>query len=397
MLNNQVVLISGAGIGGLAAALALSNVGIPSVVLERAPELGEIGAGIQLGPNAFHSFDYLGIGDEARKIAVFVETIKVMDATTAEQVVSIPLDANFRTRFKNPYAVIHRGELHSLILRYCNASELITLRTNCEVRSYEQDEHGVTAFLATGEKVSGAALVGADGLRSNVRAQVIRDGEPRISGHTTYRSVIPTEQMPEQLRWNAMTIWIGPKCHMVHYPLSDWKAFNLVITSDNGAADPVAGVSASKEEVRRNFAHIHPTAVQIIEHGENWKYWVLCDREPVTNWRDGKVVLLGDAAHPMLQYMAQGACMALEDAVRLAHEVDRSSRDFEHAFEAYRLARIGRTGRVQTSARQMGELIFHQAGEGAKARNVKLSSMSLEDYYDAASWLYDGSGLSGVS
>ena len=177
----------------------------------------------------------------------------------------------------------------------------------------------MTVRLASGDDVTGSLLIGADGLWSNIRKQVVADGPPRVSGHTTYRSVIPTEEMPEDLRWNAATLWAGPKCHIVHYPLSDWKVFNLVVTCHNDAPEPVAGKPVSDGEVMQGFAHVHARAQEIIRHGKNWKAWVLCDREPIERWIDGRVALLGDAAHPMLQYFAQGACMALEDAVCLSH------------------------------------------------------------------------------
>lgn len=389
MSEDSSVLISGAGIGGLAAALGLARIGVRCTVLERAPELGELGAGIQLGPNAFRAFDELGIGDKARSLAVYVEAMKLMDATTAEEIVSLPLDGGFRTRFGNPYAVVHRGELHAAMLRACRASPLVALRTGSEVLSYDQDDDGVTVRLARGGHVVGSALVGADGLWSSIRAQLARDGAPRVSGHTTYRSVIPTEQMPEDLRWNAMTLWVGPKCHMVCYPVSDWKSFNLVITKDNGAVEPASGVAVGHDIVREQFAHVHPRAQQIIEHGSNWKYWVLCDREPVRNWRDGRIVLLGDAAHPMLQYLAQGACMALEDAVRLSREVARAPADLGRALEAYQRGRIERTARVQRSARRMGET-FHESGAEAARRNAMLRAMTIDQYFDTAAWLYDG-------
>ena len=161
-----------------------------------------------------------------------------------------------------------------------------------------------------------------------MRRQVTGDGAPRVSGHTTYRSVIPTEQMPEDLRWNAATLWAGPKCHVVHYPLSGWKVFNLVVTYHNDAPEPVAGKPVPVEEVRKGFAHVCERAQSIIRHGKDWRMWVLCDRDPVDSWVDGRVALLGDAAHPMLQYMAQGACMAMEDAVCLANSLghDRHAR-----------------------------------------------------------------------
>lgn len=388
MASTDPILIAGGGIGGLTAALALARVGRRSIVLERAPEIKEIGAGIQLGPNAFRAFDYLGVGEQARSMAVFIETLRMMDAVTAEEIVSLPLDETFVGRFRDPYAVIHRGDLHGVFLRACKANDLIELRTSAEVVRYEQDGAGVEVMLANGDCVCGVALVGADGLLSKTRAQLVGDGGPRVSGHTTYRSVIPTERMPEELRWNAMTIWVGPKCHLVHYPLSGWKVFNLVVTFHNDASEAVAGMPVTHEEVSRGFAHIHPKARQIIERGTDWKLWVLCDRDPVETWCDGRVVLLGDAAHPMMQYLAQGACMAMEDSVRLSLEVEAAGSDMESAFEAYQRARTARTARVQIDARRMGDLIFHPSGDEARRRNEIMRAMSAKDYFDQMDWLY---------
>src|SRR6202051_976369 len=224
------VLIAGGGIGGLAAALWLAQKGIRSILLEKASALGEIGAGIQLGPNAFHAFDYLGVGEAARSMAVYIDQLRLMDALTAEEITHIDLREAFRARFGNPYAVVHRGDLHGVFLRACREHDLIDLRVSCEVLGYDQDGTSVTARLASGERVTGSLLIGADGLWSNIRKVVVGDGAARVSGHTTYRSVIPTDEMPEDMRWNAATLWAGPKCHIVHYPLSGWKMFNLVVT-----------------------------------------------------------------------------------------------------------------------------------------------------------------------
>jgi salicylate hydroxylase len=226
-----------------------------------------------------------------------------------------------------------------------------------------------------------------------VRAQVVGDAQPRVSGHTTFRSVIPTEQMPEDLRWNAATLWAGPKCHIVHYPLKGGKVFNLVVTCHNDAPEAVAGVPVSRDVVYRGFEHIAARPKQIIERGENWKLWVLCDRDPVDNWVDGRVVLLGDAAHPMLQYLAQGACMALEDAVNLSHHMAEADGNIEAAFPAYNHARFTRTGRVQINSRLMGEFVYHPAGGQAALRNAILGSSTREQHYDRIAWLYGVTGL----
>jgi 2-polyprenyl-6-methoxyphenol hydroxylase-like FAD-dependent oxidoreductase len=394
-MASKTIVIAGGGIGGLAAALGLSRKGFRVIVLEQAQELGEIGAGIQLGPNAFHAFDTLGIGEEARARAVFIDQLRLMDATTGQEITHIPLDAPFRERFGNPYAVVHRGDLHAAMLAACRASPNVELRTSHAVTGYEQDGTKARALVRGKDPVEGDLLVGADGLRSAIRAQLVRDGDPRISGHSTFRSVIPTEQMPEDLRWNAATLWAGPKVHLVHYPLTGWKLFNLVVTCHNDPGTAVAGEPVELEEVRRWFAHIHPRAQQIVEHGRNWKRWVLCDRDPVSTWVDGRVTILGDAAHPMLQYAAQGACMALEDAVCLSHML-ASHDTLDPALSAYAAQRTVRTGRLQLLSRAIGEYIYHPAGANAAIRNGVMSGMTPSEYYDRLAWLYGGSGLGTV-
>ena len=390
------VLIAGGGIGGLAAALGLAQKGFEVQVLERTQELGEIGAGIQLGPNAFHAFDYLGVGDAARGLAVYVDKLRLMDALTAEDICAIDLGEAFRARFGNPYAVVHRGDLHGVFLRACQDHPRVTLRTGCAVTGYDQDGASVTARLFSGETVTGSVLIGADGLWSRVREQVVGDGPPRVSGHTTYRSVIPTEQMPEDLRWNAATLWAGPKCHIVHYPLSGWKVFNLVVTYHNDAPEPVAGKPVAEEEVLAGFQHVHPKAQAVIRHGTDWKLWVLCDRDPVERWVDGRVALLGDAAHPMMQYFAQGACMAMEDAVCLSHAMAATPSDPQAALEAYRRQRVLRTAHVQLMSRAIGDHIYHPAGAHAELRNAIMSAKSQAEWRDTLAWLYGGTGLGDV-
>ena len=387
------MLIAGGGLGGLAAALALARKGRPSIVLEQAPQFGEIGAGIQIAPNAFHAFDMLGVGDEARMGAVFVDELVLMDAVKGERITAIHVGEEFRRRFGNPYAVVHRADLHDALLGACRRTGLVELRVNSRVESYEQDARGVTVCLASGQAIAGCALIGADGLRSAVRRQVVNDGEPIVSGHTTFRSVIPTERMPAELRWNAATLWAGPKCHLVHYPLKGGKVFNLVVTTHNDAPEAVVGKPVAKEEVHRSFPQICERARQIIEHGQDWKLWVLCDREPVGNWVDGRVVLLGDAAHPMLQYFAQGACMALEDAVCLAQAVELTGDDVNRAFVAYNRLRAPRTGRVQLGSRLIGEYVYHPSGPRAEIRDAALRANSAQDHYDGLEWLYGRAGI----
>lgn len=392
-MTDLPIIIAGGGIGGLAAACGLARKGKKSIVVEQAPQLGEIGAGIQIGPNAFHCFDYLGVGDEARSKAVYIDALRLMDAQTAEDITHIPLDEPFRKFYGNPYAVVHRADLHGVLLQYCEDSPLVDIRTSHVVEGYEQDGSSVTLRCKDREPIKGQFLIGAEGLRSPIRAQMIGDGEPRVSGHTTYRSVIPTEQMPDDLRWNAATLWAGPKCHIVHYPLKGWKVFNLVVTYHRDVKEAIAGKPVSKEEVAQGFEHIHPKARQIIEHGSDWKLWVLCDRDPISNWVDGRVALLGDAAHPMLQYFAQGACMAMEDAVALSHCIENFGSDVEDALQRYQEMRKVRTARVQMNSRLIGEYIYHPDDAKAAVRNSVMRGMSADDWYNQLNWLYGSNGL----
>lgn len=387
-MTDLPIIIAGAGIGGLTAALAFARFGMRSIVLERAPVIAEIGAGIQLGPNAFHVFNSLGIGEAARSTAVFVDRLTLMDAVTAETICSLELNAEFLARFGNPYAVVHRAELHAMVLRECRASGRVDLRTSADVRSYQRNGSDVVAVLASAEPIRGRALIGADGLWSRIRAQIVGDGSPRVSGHTTYRSVIPFDHMPEAVRWNAMALWAGPKCHIVHYPLSGSKLFNLVVTYHNDAPEPVAGQLALHSEVLLGFEHVHEMAQQIIRTGRDWKKWVLCDREPTSNWTDGNVTLLGDAAHPTMQYLAQGACMAMEDGIMIAAEMAASPEDVEGAFRRYQNRRLLRTARVVLQSRAVGDHILHASGVHGNLRNQMMRAKSQTDLYDVLDWLY---------
>ncbi|MFT5217869.1 MAG: 2-polyprenyl-6-methoxyphenol hydroxylase-like FAD-dependent oxidoreductase [Planctomycetota bacterium] len=391
-MNPLPVIIAGGGIGGLAAALGLARKGIATIVLERSAELGEIGAGIQIAPNAFHCFDYLGVGDAARATAVYIDSLRLMDAVAGEPIATIALDEPFRKHFGNPYAVLHRADLHRILLDACRASDRIELRTRHAVSGYQQDGRSVSIECNGKKTIKGLALIAADGLNSTIRQQLVGDGAPRVSGHSTYRSVIPTEQMPQAIRWNSATLWAGPKCHIVHYPLKGGKLFNLVVTYHNDAGEAVAGKPVSREEVSRGFEHIAAQPRQIIEIGKDWKLWVLCDRDPILNWVDGRVALLGDAAHPMLQYFAQGACMAMEDAVCLSHMFEMHD-GIEAALDNYMRQRRVRTARVQLDSRLIGEYIYHPEGAVAEVRTRIMSQMTQQQWQQKLDWLYGGNGL----
>ncbi|WP_300654549.1 FAD-dependent monooxygenase, partial [Hydrogenophaga sp.] len=222
------VLVAGGGIGGLAAALALVRRGFRVKVLEQAAELGEIGAGMQLGPNAFHAFDALGVGEQARRRAVYTDFMVMHDAIDEYQVGKIPTGEAFRQRFGNPYAVIHRADAHTSLLEGVQASGHIEFLTSTRVVRIDQNADGVTVHDQHGNAHRGRALIGADGVKSVVRQQFVGD-EARVTGHVVYRAVVDKADFPEDLRWNAASIWVGPHCHLVHYPLRGGEQYNVVV------------------------------------------------------------------------------------------------------------------------------------------------------------------------
>ncbi len=380
------ILIAGGGIGGLAAALALTRLGLAVEVLEQASELGEIGAGMQLGPNAFGALDALGVGESARRRAVYTDEMVMHDALDETLVGRIPTGEAFRRRFGNPYAVIHRADVHATLLEAAKASDRIGVRTSTSVQRIEQSDAGVTVHDANGRTHHGAALIGADGVKSAVRRQYVGDAA-RVSGHVVYRAVVDRSDFPADLRWNAASIWVGPNCHLVHYPLRGGEQYNVVVTFHSREAEEWSVRTGSRDEVRSYFDGICPRARQLIELPRDWKRWATADREPIGQWSFGRATLLGDAAHPTLQYLAQGACMALEDAVTLGAALRAHGGDIASAFDRYQRSRIARTARVVLSAREMGR-IFHARGVERLVRNDLWKGRTPERFYDAMEWLY---------
>ncbi|PQA80839.1 3-hydroxybenzoate 6-monooxygenase [Limnohabitans sp. TS-CS-82] len=380
------VLIAGGGIGGLAAALALTRQGFHVKVLEQAPEIGEIGAGIQLGPNAFHAFDALGVGEKARSRAVYTDYMVMHDAIDEYQVGKIPTGEAFIKRFGNPYAVIHRVDVHKSLLEGAQDTGKVEFVTSTRVEQIEQTDSTVTVTDQHGNTHQGIALIGADGVKSVVRAKYVND-PARITGHVVYRAVVEKKDFPENLQWNAASIWVGPNCHLVHYPLRGGEQYNVVVTFHSRQQEEWGVTDGSKEEVQSYFQGICPKARQLIELPKTWKRWATADREPIGQWSFGRATLLGDAAHPTTQYMAQGACMAIEDAVTLGEALRVMNNDFVKAFDLYQRARVSRTARIVLSGREMGRL-YHAKGVERLVRNDLWRGRSPERFYDAMEWLY---------
>lgn len=380
------VLVAGGGIGGLSAALALVRQGFHVKVLEQAPKIGEIGAGIQLGPNAFHAFDALGIGDKARALAVYTDYMVMHDAVDEYQVGKIETGEAFRKRFANPYAVIHRADMHLSLFEGAQASGRVEFLTSTRAERIAQDEHGVTVYDQNGKTYQGVALIGADGVKSVVREQYV--GDPaRVTGHVVYRAVVDKKDFPEDLHWNASSLWVGPHCHLVHYPLRGGEQYNVVVTFQSREKEEWGIKDGSKEEVQSYFRGVCPKARQLIDLPKSWKRWATADRDPIAQWTYGRVSLLGDAAHPTTQYMAQGACMAMEDAVTLGEALRLHNANWAKALDHYQRSRVARTARIVLSSRELGRL-YHAKGVERLVRNELWRDRSQERFYDAVEWLY---------
>jgi 3-hydroxybenzoate 6-monooxygenase len=381
------VVVAGGGIGGLAAALALARKGLPVQLLEQADAFTEVGAGIQLGPNVFRMFEVLGLTEAVSQFAVFPENLIMLDAISGEEVTRISLGEGFRAKFKYPYALIYRPDLLNVLLETCRKVDLIRLDTAQKVVGVEEQSDGVTVRTQGGRSYAGSALIGADGLWSTIRQIVVGDGKPQVAGHITYRAVLPTTEVPEPLRRWSMTFWAGEKVHLVIYPLRGGELYNLVAVFHSDRYEEGWDSFGDPAELHERFAKTCEPVRTLLGKIESWRMWVLCDRPPIKEWSRGRVTLLGDAAHPMLQYLAQGACMAIEDAVCLANTIEDMDGDFAAAFQAYQKTRYLRTGRVQIMARVYGEF-YHASGVGRELRNMMLGARTVEQSFEAMEWLY---------
>ena len=383
------IIIAGGGIGGLAAAHALARKGFAVRLIEQSPEFREVGAGIQLGPNIFRALERLGLKDEVLADAHIPPGQEMRDALTGELITQIPLGKEYFARFGQPYAVTHRADLHAVYLKACQGSNLITLENNRRVGDYSDDGEGVVVRLDDGEDARGRALIGCDGMWSCIREKIVGDGKPRISGHIAYRAVLKRSDVPDDLWRPDVVLWAGPRTHFVHYPLRRGELYNLVAVFHSDRYEEGWNAEGSRDVMWQHFKMQRPEVLRLLERIDTWRMWVLCDREPVKEWSKGCVTLLGDAAHPMLQYLAQGACMATEDAMWLAEKAAETPDDLPAAFRAYQQQRYLRTAQVQIMARVYGEF-YHARGVTAELRNRMLSARTPADSYEGIAWLYGG-------
>ena len=387
---NRRVLVAGGGIGGLACALALCRTGVPVTVLEQAESFGEVGAGVQLGPNAVRVLAQWGLTDALQSCAAFPDALRVRDASGGRVLGQLRLGPAALARYGMPYATVHRADLHAMLLGAVRSRTPAELVLNARLQDMAPSASGVSVALESGQTLMGGALVGCDGVWSRVRAALLGDAPAMPTGHLAYRGLVPTRDLPVGLRTPVVTAWLGPRLHVVHYPVRRGEAFNVVVVVQAALREAALGPvdprgwyhEAGHAELRALLGPAHPELLGMIEAVPAWSLWTLNDREPMASPAEharGRVALLGDAAHPMRPYLAQGAAMALEDAWTLGRLVDRHTQpiDWTSVFERYAALRWRRNGDI-----------FHATGFLRWGRNSAMALLR-ERLLDNP-WLYSG-------
>jgi salicylate hydroxylase len=392
-MNGREILIAGGGIGGLSAALALAQKGRRVRVLEKAPEFGEIGYGIQMGPNVSRMLERLGVLKAIEETAYFPQALIFADALDNREITRIALGDAFLRRFGYRYFVIHRRDLHGALLAACKARQEVVLESSRELKGFSESGQTIVVHCKDNTAIEGTALIGAEGLWSPTRQAVLGDGAPRQAGHFVYRGVVPDAEIADRSRSDSMTIWGGPDLHLVQYRLRGGTVMNNVATIASRRFRRGAPDAGAPDELEETFARCHAQVRGNLRYVSRERNWALHDREPVTNWTRGRATLLGDAAHPTLQYLAQGAQMAIEDGAVLAEKVAAAGEDFNRAFLAYQSERMNRTARVVLSSRFFGEY-FHVDG-GARALRNELARKRDPDNPWEVDWLYKGIEIDG--
>ena len=387
----QQMLIAGGGIGGLAAAVACTQRGVPVQLLERAAQLSEVGAGIQIGPNVTRILQAWGLGDALAQVAAFPPRMQARDAQTGQVLGTLTLGERAQSLYGAPYATIHRADLQGL-LHSAAQSAGVDIRLGQTVQGWQDTSDGLGVTTADGASVQAGALIGADGVWSAVRQQLLGDAPARFTGHLAYRALVAQADLPAHLRSEQVTVWMGPRLHVVHYPVRSGQWLNLVAIVHGAKPEP----SQDWDQVGQTQALLQ--AMGAVGHDLHerlasvpaWRQWALHDREPLNRAKQmaqGRVALLGDAAHPMRPYLAQGAGMAIEDAQVLAQCFCIDNATVPEQLQAYAEQRWVRNARVQARAIRNGR-IFHAQGAVALGRNLTMRFMG-ERVMDVP-WLYVG-------
>jgi len=380
-------LVAGGGIAGLAAALGLSRTGRPSRLFEQAAAFEEVGAGLQMSPNGVRALQWLGAWDAVEPACVIPTEIHVRSGGTGRLLQRIRLGKPFEERFGAPYRVCHRADLLAGLVSAARASARIELNTGARARAAETTADGARLILESGETLRGTAVIAADGLRSRLRQAVSGKTEPAFRGHAIYRGLIAFDHVPSTIEADCVTLWLWRGGHVVHYPVSNWRSFNIVAAIDSAAPPEGWGRTGSGEPLRATFAEADENLLSLLTVPDHWLVWQGADLPDLSRWSNGNIVLAGDAAHATLPYLAQGAVMGLEDACSLAgHLAERASA--AEAFSLHAASRQPRTSRIQAQSRRLGQ-IYHAAGLKALARDLALAALGQDAAIRRNAWIYD--------
>jgi salicylate hydroxylase len=385
----EQLAVSGGGIGGLAAALACARQGVPVQLLERAAQLSEVGAGIQVGPNVTRILQAWGLGEALAQVAAFPGRLQARDAQTGQVLGSLRLGERAQALYGAPYATIHRADLQALLHAAALAAG-VQVRLGQAVQGWRETAEGLQVNTTDGRSLQADALVGADGVWSAVRQQLLGDAPARFSGHVAYRALVAQADLPVHLRSDEVTVWMGPRLHVVHYPVRSGQWLNLVaiVQGEQPAQADVWDGAAHTQALMQAMGSVGTDLHERLATVPAWRQWALHDRAPVnaaSQMAQGRVALLGDAAHPMRPYLAQGAGMAIEDAQALAQCLSAEAGSVTAKLQAYAEQRWARNARVQARAIRNGR-IFHATGPVAWGRNLSMRLMG-ERLMDVP-WLY---------
>ena len=380
-MSNRPVLIAGAGIAGLAVALALARAGFPSIILERRETASESGAGIQLGPNATRLLADLGVAEFLKPLAVAPGVLKIGRGLSGKPLAELPL-SSLEAKFGSPYWTIARADLHAVLRDRAFARGMVDLRTGFTVESAVSTEIGAIAVEASGEQVSGMALIGCDGLWSNVRKSIATGAAPRFAGKSAWRATIPATGDDA-----AVGLWLAPEAHVVHYPIAAGRFTNLVAIFEDRDRTPAWDRQGDPEFIKARFADWADPVRALIHSAPAWQKWPLYELDPLASWCNGPVTLAGDAAHPVLPFLAQGAGLAIEDAVVIARALKANPSAPAKAFAIYQQARIARAAKLTKAARENGRT-YHMDGFAAGARDLVLRQTPAKLLISRYDWLY---------
>jgi 3-hydroxybenzoate 6-monooxygenase len=381
------VLIAGGGIGGLAAAIALGRRGIETEVLERSDFAEETGAGIQLGPNATRALGLLGVLDALKPHSFRPDAIAIHDGILGLQLTSMPLGQDADKRYGAPYVTLHRADLHGALRTAAQGLAPVALKPGFEVSAIEVQDGGLMVRAANGATAKGASLIGADGLWSTLRSHVSPVARLRFGGATAWRACLPRRDLPAPFDAPIVGLWLGPGTHLVHYPVRGGDELNVVAVTEGGAERQGWTQPGGAETLLAGFTRWAKDSKSLLERSDDWRSWSLYRLAPLRHWSKGPIALLGDAAHPVLPFLAQGAALAVEDAVTLAACLAARPGDPSAAFLHYEVLRRSRSARIQHLSQRFG-WFYHLRGPLRVARNLMLERRNEATALQRFDWLY---------